>query len=97
MGGGQNGDAYRLKANPFGLYDVLGNVWEWTQDCYQASYDPSILAGRAFEPKGNCAGRVLRGGSWSGGPDFVRSANRSGSFPGDRTLDLGFRVARTLP
>ncbi len=96
-GGGQVGEGYRFKANAFGLYDMLGNVLEWTQDCYQASYDRAIREGRAYELKGSCDGRVVRGGSWTGGPGDVRSANRLRSPPGIRFGSLGFRVARTLP
>ena len=67
-------------ANPFGLYDVHGNVWEWVEDCY----------------KGDCRGRMLRGGSWINDPGSLRSANRYWSLSGKRDSHAGFRVARTL-
>ena len=49
--------------NGFGLHEVHGNVWEWTQDCWNDSYDGAPRDGRAWE-QGNCSRRVLRGGSW---------------------------------
>ncbi len=97
VGGGQAGGGYRFRPNPFGLYDMLGNAWEWMQDCYQAAYDVKISDGSAFSPSGSCDRRVLRGGSWSSGPGHVRSANRIWDVPGYRGSSIGFRVARTLP
>ena len=97
VGGGQAAGGYRFRPNAFGLYDMLGNAWEWTQDCYQAAYDAKIRGGSAFNPSGNCDWRVLRGGSWNHIPDLVRSANRDWVRPGFRGSDSGFRVARTLP
>ncbi len=83
------------KPNAFGLYDVLGNVWEWVEDCWNESYEGAPADGSAWT-SGDCTRRVLRG-SWSLEPRFVRSANR---FRGDSSLRFsygGFRVARTLP
>jgi formylglycine-generating enzyme required for sulfatase activity len=82
-------------ANGFGLYDMVGNVWEWTQDCYHSSYDDAPTDGSAWS-KGNCRSRVLRGGSWDTYPRFIRSADRDGLTPDLRNNDFGFRVARTL-
>ena len=80
-------------ANAWGLYDMLGNVWEWTQDWY-ASY-PS---GSSVDPIGPNTGskRVVRGGSWSPGARYVRAAYRFRIAPGYRSVDLGFRLARSL-
>ena len=64
------------EANAFGLYDVLGNVWEWTQDCRNDSYSGAPVDGSAWR-SGDCSERVLRGGSWfngSGEPPFGESA-----------------------
>jgi len=97
VGGGQAGAGYRFRPNAFGLYDMLGNTWEWTQDCHQATYDAKVATGRAFQASGSCGRRVLRGGSWFSRPDVVRSANRLRYDPGSRGNDVGFRVARTLP
>jgi formylglycine-generating enzyme required for sulfatase activity len=93
-------DAGSFKPNPFGLYDVLGNVWQWTEDCWNESY---IGAPRDGSPwtAGDCGKRVLRGGSWTNVPAFVRSAARSRADAEGRDFDYssnaGFRVARTLP
>jgi formylglycine-generating enzyme required for sulfatase activity len=82
-----------FKPNPFGLYDMHGNVWEWVQDCY-AEYAPADGSAPPDEP--NCS-RVQRGGSWISNPGFMRAANRSRGGPGLRYGSSGFRVARDLP
>ncbi|MEE1569300.1 MAG: SUMF1/EgtB/PvdO family nonheme iron enzyme, partial [Alphaproteobacteria bacterium] len=51
-------------ANAFGLYDVLGNVFEWVSDCWHESYTGAPADGGAWTTGGDCGGRVLRGGSW---------------------------------
>ena len=81
--------------NGFGLYDVLGNVWEWVEDCWNDSYHGAPSDGRAWET-GDCGRRVLRGGSWIDDPRFLRSAYRLRFTSGNRDYSLGFRVARTL-
>ena len=85
--------AYR--ANEFGLYDVLGNVWEWTQDCWHDSYKGAPNDGGAWT-RGDCSRRVFRGGSWFNGPDVVRAANRNRDVAGFRFKFIGIRPARTL-
>ena len=82
-------------ANAWGLHDVLGNVWEWTGDCWNGSYAGAPTDGSARE-YGDCSGRVLRGGAWSGRPGDLRSANRNWYDTGSRYNFVGFRVARTL-
>jgi formylglycine-generating enzyme required for sulfatase activity len=86
--------------NPFGLYDILGNVWQWTNDCWNENYAGAPKDGSTWTA-GNCGKRVMRGGSWSNSPVFVRSATRSSGDAGGRDFDyasyVGFRVARTLP
>ena len=81
--------------NRFSVYDVLGNVWEWTQDCWNGRYEGAPDDGRAWE-RGECEKRVIRGGSWMFGPDALRSAVRAGPMRGTRSVDVGFRVARPL-
>jgi formylglycine-generating enzyme required for sulfatase activity len=79
-------------ANPWGLYQVHGNVWEWVEDCYQENYNgaPSDGSARSIS---NCSSRVLRGGSWGVYPLNLRSADRFRDHPDDRNSYVGFRVA----
>lgn len=87
----------RFKPNAFGLYDMLGNAWEWVQDCYHENgYAEAPNDGSAHVWQQGCDKRVLRGGSWSSVPWNVRSAKRGGGAPSVRHNDLGFRVGRTL-
>jgi formylglycine-generating enzyme required for sulfatase activity len=74
---------------------MLGNVWEWTQDCAHESYAGAPADGSAWED-GDCNRRVLRGGSWGNRPELVRAATRLWFASGGRLLSGGFRVARTL-
>ena len=85
----------RFAANAFGLHDMHGNVWEWTQDCWHNNYRGAPSNGGAWE-SGECSGRVLRGGSWYDRPRNLRSANRYWNSVGIRYNDSGFRLARTL-
>jgi formylglycine-generating enzyme required for sulfatase activity len=82
-------------ANRFGLYDMVGNVWEWTEDCYHDSYNGVPANGSAWTG-GDCSRRVIRGGSWVNIPGGLRSAARLGDSAGSRGYDTGFRVGRTL-
>ncbi len=84
-----------FEPNAFGLYDVLGNVMEWTQDCWNDSFSGAPPDGSAWR-SGDCSRRVLRGGSWFSLPWFLRSAFRYWYSPGGRGSGLGFRVARTI-
>ena len=85
----------RYEANGYGLHDVLGNVWEWVEDCWNDSYAGAPRDGSAWT-SGVCSVRVLRGGSWYLPPKYLRSALRYGDTTGHRDDDLGFRVARAL-
>jgi formylglycine-generating enzyme required for sulfatase activity len=86
--------------NPFGLYGMLGNVWQWTEDCWHESYAGAPTDGSAWL-ESYCDRHVVRGGSWNNLPIFVRSASRSGSIANGGEYDYsgvaGFRIARTLP
>jgi formylglycine-generating enzyme required for sulfatase activity len=80
-------------ANPFGLYDMHGNVWEWVQD-WKGAYGKSSVT----DPTGPSSGssRVLRGGSWYDEPILVRSGFRHGNSPGDRYGSIGLRLCVEL-
>ena len=84
-----------FKPNPWGLYDMSGNVWEWVQDCWNGSYKGAPSDGSAWLA-GDRSQRVLRGGSWYDGPSDLRSAVRYGDSTGYRNVNYGFRLARTL-
>lgn len=81
--------------NRFGLHDMLGNVWEWTEDCWNASYAGAPADGSAWLA-GDCAQRVSRGGSWSTVPRFARSATRYRNNADHRDNLTGFRLARVV-
>lgn len=83
------------RPNAFGLYDMLGNVWEWTEDCWNGSYEGAPADGSAWVRDG-CGNRLLRSGSWCNAPGMLRSANRFGLSTFYRNVCRGFRVARTL-
>jgi formylglycine-generating enzyme required for sulfatase activity len=83
-----------FEANPWGLYNVHGNVWDWTADCWNANHAGHPGDGSP-RTTGDCSHRVLKGGSWLNLPKFVRAAARnrvSGHF---RYKTISFRVART--
>ncbi len=83
-------------ANAFGLHDTAGNVWEWAEDCWHDNYNGAPIDGSAWTSGGDCGRRVLRGGSWSGRPAWVRSADRNRTAATYRDGSVGFRLARTL-
>ena len=100
--GGSKGE-YRQKTvpvksferNPWGLYQVHGNVYDWVEDCYNDSYNGAPVDGSAWTT-GECKYRVLRGGSWYSLPQLLRAAYCKLNYPSYRSYTFGFRVARTI-
>jgi formylglycine-generating enzyme required for sulfatase activity len=93
--GNSNGQMKPVKQklpNPLGLYDMHGNVWEWTRDRYG-----EYQSGSFVDPEGAGRGRVLRGGSFYDPPAFLRSAPRFDVDPGDWVRGVGFRCVRVPP
>jgi formylglycine-generating enzyme required for sulfatase activity len=81
--------------NPFGLYNMLGNVRQWAADCWNAT-PPATRSDGAPLLSGDCDERATRGGSWSDQPGDLRAAARSWESADERSPYIGFRVARTL-
>ena len=89
--GGKTHPVAEFPPNPLGLYETIGNVWEWVQDFWTGDLpggrDPLVTSGYY---------RVIRGGSWINNARFLRSANRSNDFPGYGYAVVGFRLVRNL-
>ena len=90
-----------FKPNDFGLHDMLGNVAEWVEDCWNETFEGAPVDGSVWR-EGDCTRPILRGASWHDDPRFLRSANRYGFEALDwdnkeiRYYNFGFRVARTV-
>jgi formylglycine-generating enzyme required for sulfatase activity len=84
-----------FRPNAFGLYDMLGNVWQWNEDCFQTTYRDAPKDGSAWK-SGDCRFRVAHGGSWFSTPYVVRAAHRCALELDSRYYHVGFRVARSL-
>lgn len=84
-----------FNANAYGLYDMHGNVWEWTQDCWNDSYSNAYSNNRT-NLQGDCGRRVLRGGSWISKPFNLRSTLRSIHTVSFRNYIFGFRVVSSV-
>jgi formylglycine-generating enzyme required for sulfatase activity len=85
-----------LRPNAFGLYDLIGNVAEWVDDCYTDSYVGRPKDGRSWFWNGGCRRHVVRGGSWASPPSQARSAYRLPTDSTFRAQTLGLRVALDL-
>jgi formylglycine-generating enzyme required for sulfatase activity len=101
-GGGSKGETRfqtvpvdSFSPNPWGLYQVHGNVLELVEDCYHGSYAGAPSTGSAWT-SGDCSRRVLRGGFWDSDAWGVRAAARNRNISGVRGFGVGFRVAKTL-
>jgi formylglycine-generating enzyme required for sulfatase activity/predicted Ser/Thr protein kinase len=84
-----------FKANAFGLHDLLGNVFEWVQDCWHDDYTDAPADGSARVEAG-CSERELRGGSWFSTPRYVNATYRNRFEHGYRSSSIGFRVVREM-
>jgi formylglycine-generating enzyme required for sulfatase activity len=84
-----------FEANPWGLFNVHGNAWEWTEDCWNETNQNNPGDGSA-RSTGDCSRRVVRGGSCYNFPQVLRAASRSWYTTGVRSRNVGFRLARTL-
>ena len=82
--------------NQFGLYDMVGSVWEWVADCVHGNYNGAPQDGSAWIAGGLCTERVIRGGAFNSTAAFLRSGNRGADSAVVRNSNVGFRVARTL-
>jgi len=85
----------RFEGNAFKLHDMLGNAWEWVEDCWNASL-AAVSANGAPVAAGDCSQRVYRGGAWRSYPSLARSARRSKMDRDHRHALVGFRVAREI-
>ncbi len=81
-----------LKPNALGLFDMHGNVWEWTADCWQPQY-----SAKPMKPGEDCKSRVMRGGSWASDAKALRTAVRGWEKQDKSKNSIGFRVARQQP
>jgi formylglycine-generating enzyme required for sulfatase activity len=84
-----------FRPNPWGLYNVHGNVWDWTDDCWNERNAGNAGDG-SVRTRGDCTWRVARGGAWNYPPADLRSAHRYWNLPDNRSGVQGFRVARAL-
>ena len=97
--GGRTHTVRELKANPLGLYDIHGNVWEWVEDAWEPTYHSQFTENPAINPNSQSSAgtrRVFRGGGWYGPASHCRSSLRHSYTPTVRYGDIGFRVSLTV-
>jgi formylglycine-generating enzyme required for sulfatase activity len=83
-------------ANPFGLHDMLGNAWEWVEDCWHDDYTATAPSDGSAWLRDPCEGHVGRGGSWEDSQSELRSSARTGGFKDEASSTDGLRIARGL-
>ena len=93
--GNKTAPVHKFAANGFGLFDMVGNVWEWVEDCSHPDYQGAPADGSAWL-SADCHRRVVRGGSWYRPTDNLHVYHRDAITADDREDDIGFRIARTL-
>jgi len=77
-----------------GLCDMLGNVWEWVEDCWHDNYEGAPKGARAWTRKGDCKYRVVRGGSWYFDPGNLETTKRGKFLKSKRDFHIGFRCRK---
>ena len=92
----QSAPVASFSANAFNLHDMIGNVFEWVEDCWNVNYDNAPGNGTA-RTDGNCASREMRGGSWFTSPAYLRASYRNHFDRNYRSSSVGFRVVREIP
>lgn len=92
--GGKTRPVGLKKPNRFGLHDMLGNVWEWTQDCWNENYNGAPADETAWA-SGDCDARVIRSGSFYFKPSYLRTSSRNRDYTDIKNFNIGFRVARS--
>ncbi|MBU2113003.1 MAG: SUMF1/EgtB/PvdO family nonheme iron enzyme [Gammaproteobacteria bacterium] len=85
----------QFQSNKYGFYDMVGNVMELTDDCYNSSFDNAPSNGKAWR-SGNCNVRVIRGGAFNYAAEYLRSAKRNTVNKSERKIDIGFRLAHSI-
>src|SRR5882757_6243646 len=86
-----------FQPNAFGLYDMLGNVFEWVLDCWHPDYKGAPADGSAWRANGDCSQRGMRGGSWFTAPSLVSASARNRFEETYRSNSVGFRLVREIP
>ena len=86
----------QLMPNPWGIFDMHGNAWEWVEDCWTPNTSEIPADGSPFSRPNGCSMRVIRGGSWANGPSRLRSAARREMGRWSHYNNVGFRIALSL-